>query len=52
MSRALVTGCAGFIGSHLVESLLGDSVEVVGIDCFNENYAAADNGSAALQGLR
>jgi nucleoside-diphosphate-sugar epimerase len=40
--RALVTGCAGFIGSHLVESLLGDGVEVLGIDCFNANYPAAD----------
>ena len=36
--RALVTGCAGFIGSHLTESLLTDGVEVLGIDCFNENY--------------
>jgi UDP-glucuronate 4-epimerase len=34
----LVTGCAGFIGSHLAESLLGDGAEVVGIDCFNDNY--------------
>jgi UDP-glucuronate 4-epimerase len=40
--RALVTGCAGFIGSHLVESLLADGWEVLGVDCFNENYAAAD----------
>ena len=39
--RALVTGCAGFIGSHLVESLLGDGATVVGIDCFNENYGRA-----------
>jgi len=36
--RALVTGCAGFIGSHLSESLLGDGVGVTGIDCFNDNY--------------
>jgi UDP-glucose 4-epimerase len=51
MSRALVTGCAGFIGSHLVESLLGDGHEVLGIDCFNPNYDAADkwaNLAAAL----
>jgi nucleoside-diphosphate-sugar epimerase len=37
--RALVTGCAGFIGSHLTESLLGDGHEVLGVDCFNDNYA-------------
>jgi nucleoside-diphosphate-sugar epimerase len=36
--RALVTGCAGFIGSQLTESLLADGCEVVGIDCFNDNY--------------
>jgi UDP-glucuronate 4-epimerase len=37
--RALVTGCAGFIGSHLTESLLADGHEVLGVDCFNDNYA-------------
>jgi UDP-glucose 4-epimerase len=36
--RVLVTGCAGFIGSHLAESLLGDGAQVIGIDCFNDNY--------------
>jgi UDP-glucose 4-epimerase len=36
--RALVTGCAGFIGSHLSESLLEDGLDVLGVDCFNENY--------------
>jgi UDP-glucuronate 4-epimerase len=36
--RALVTGCAGFIGSHLTEGLLADGWTVVGIDCFNDNY--------------
>lgn len=35
----LVTGCAGFIGSHLSESLLKDNVDVLGVDCFNDNYA-------------
>jgi UDP-glucose 4-epimerase len=36
--QALVTGCAGFIGSHLTESLLNDGASVIGVDCFNENY--------------
>ena len=40
MSRALVTGCAGFIGSHLTESLLADGHDVLGVDCFNDNYDA------------
>src|SRR5215211_8774808 len=40
--RALVTGCAGFIGSHLTESLLEDRVSVLGIDCFNDNYGRAE----------
>jgi nucleoside-diphosphate-sugar epimerase len=39
--RALITGCAGFIGSHLSESLLADGHEVLGIDCFNDNYGRA-----------
>lgn len=35
---ALVTGVAGFIGSHLGESLLAAGHEVVGIDCFTDYY--------------
>ncbi len=40
--QALVTGCAGFIGSHLTESLLDDGHPVLGIDCFNDNYGRRD----------
>ncbi|UCG10502.1 MAG: GDP-mannose 4,6-dehydratase [Dehalococcoidia bacterium] len=36
--RALVTGCAGFIGSHLVDRLLALGYEVVGVDCFTDYY--------------
>ena len=36
--KALVTGCAGFIGSHLVDKLLEHGYEVIGIDCFTDYY--------------
>lgn len=36
--RALVTGCAGFIGSHLTERLLEDGWSVLGIDSFVPTY--------------
>ncbi|MHB8658647.1 MAG: NAD-dependent epimerase/dehydratase family protein [Solirubrobacteraceae bacterium] len=37
--RALVTGCAGFIGSRLVERLLYDGTSVLGVDSFTDYYA-------------
>ena len=36
--KALVTGAAGFIGSHLTGRLLDRGAEVVGIDCFTDYY--------------
>ena len=37
--RSLVTGVAGFIGSHLAERLIKEGHGVVGIDCFTDYYA-------------
>jgi UDP-glucuronate 4-epimerase len=39
MTRLLVTGAAGFIGSHLVEAALAAGHEVVGVDNFDPTYA-------------
>jgi UDP-glucuronate 4-epimerase len=38
VSRILVTGAAGFIGSHLVEALVARGDEVIGIDNFDPFY--------------
>jgi UDP-glucuronate 4-epimerase len=39
--RYLVTGSAGFIGSHLYEALEAEGHDVVGIDCFTDYYDVA-----------
>lgn len=39
--RYLVTGAAGFIGSHLADALVADGHDVVGIDCFTDYYDPA-----------
>lgn len=49
--KFLVTGTAGFIGSHLAERLLDEGYSVTGVDCFTDYYPRQykeDN----LRGLR
>ncbi|GAB4001860.1 GDP-mannose 4,6-dehydratase [Spirosoma daeguense] len=38
-SHFLITGCAGFIGSHLTERLLNSGYRVTGVDNFDTFYA-------------
>ncbi len=47
----VVTGCAGFIGSHLTDRLLADGHTVVGIDSFEGCYPRAIK-EANLEGGR
>ena len=39
LKTAIVTGAAGFIGSHLAEKLLEKKFRVIGIDCFTDYYS-------------
>lgn len=51
MSRVVVTGCAGFIGSQLAEACLEAGDEVVGIDLLTDYYDVAQK-RENLEGLR
>lgn len=50
--KALVTGCGGFIYSHLTERLLKDGYDIIGIDSFTDYYSRAireENIATALE---
>jgi UDP-glucuronate 4-epimerase len=40
--RYVVTGAAGFIGSHLAEALRADGHDVLAVDCFTDYYDPAE----------
>ncbi len=52
--KYLVTGAAGFIGSHLAAALQAQGHEVVGVDCFTDYYdpALKEENAAGLDVLR
>jgi UDP-glucuronate 4-epimerase len=53
-ARLLVTGAAGFIGSHLCEALVARGHEVIGVDNFDPFYARSikERNLAPLRGNR
>ena len=51
MTRLLVTGAAGFIGSHVCEALVARGDDVIGVDNFDPFYARAVK-ERNLEGLR
>ena len=52
--KFLVTGAAGFIGSHLAETLQRQGHDVVGVDCFTDYYdpSLKEENAAGLDVLR
>lgn len=50
--KTIVTGAAGFIGSHLIEKLLARGDDVIGVDNFLDNYPRRfkENNLASLVG--
>jgi UDP-glucuronate 4-epimerase len=52
--RYVVTGAAGFIGSHLAEALVAQGHDVVGVDCFTDYYdpALKEENAASLDVAR
>jgi nucleoside-diphosphate-sugar epimerase len=52
--KCVVTGAAGFIGSHLCERLLADGHAVTGVDCFTDYYprSVKERNLTSLHGQR
>ena len=49
MSTCLVTGSAGFIGSHLARRLLDDGWTVIGVDGFTDSYDPSEKLARAAE---
>jgi nucleoside-diphosphate-sugar epimerase len=54
VSRYVVTGAAGFIGSHLADALMAQGHDVVAVDCFTDYYdpSRKEENSASFPVLR
>ena len=52
MSRVVVTGCAGFIGSSLVDRLLAEGHQVTGVDNFSTGQRRFLDGASANTAFR
>ena len=52
MMNVLVTGAAGFIGSHLVDSILQDGHNVIGLDRFSKGKRQHQGGNKNLKKLK
>ena len=52
MTRVLLTGAAGFIGSRLAEVLSERGFDVIGVDCFLPDLYSADMKKARFESLR
>lgn len=52
MKTILITGCAGFIGSHLTDALLERGCQVLGVDNFHPYYDRSIKESNLLQALQ